>query len=308
MNRHLLVALTALVLSPQVALFGASVTTPTSAARVVASGTAVRLLARLATRPEHAAGYTRSAFLHWIDADGNGCDTRDEVLIQESRTPARIGPGCAISGTWRSAYDGKTTTRLASFDIDHVVALKEAWDSGAWAWSPVRRESYANDLGDSRTLRAVSAASNRSKGEKDPAQWLPPLVSFRCTYATEWIAVKTRWSLAVDSSEKAALRRILTGCPPRTVSVVLVPADTAPPAPSPSTQPMPGPSGTASPAPSPTPAIGGCDPNYAGYCVPIVDHDLDCSDIKHRVTVIGVDIHHFDGDGVGIGCESYPSG
>lgn len=191
---------------------------PATAATSV-SGTGLQLLARLPTAAEHPSGYARTLFVHWIDADRDGCDTRDEVLIAESRTTARIGSGCSVRGTWRSAYDGVTTTSASSFDIDHVVALKEAWDSGAWAWTLARRQAYANDLGDSRVLRAVSAASNRSKSDKDPAQWLPPLTSFRCTYATDWVVVKVRWRLKVDSVERASLRRILAACPARTVSV-----------------------------------------------------------------------------------------
>jgi hypothetical protein len=193
------------------------------AAVTTASGTALQLLARLKVAPEHPGGYSRSRFVHWTDADHDGCDTREEVLIQESRTPARIRAGCTVVGRWRSAYDGLTTTKPTTFDIDHLVALKEAWDSGAWAWTPARRQAYANDLGDSRTLRAVSAASNRAKGDRDPAQWLPPLVRFRCTYVTEWIVVKVRWSLKVDPAERSALRRVLASCPARPVKVIVLP-------------------------------------------------------------------------------------
>jgi len=274
------------------ALLAASNAAPSTAATTVI-GTAPQLLARLATTPEHPAGYVRTLFVHWIDADRDGCNTRNEVLIAESRTTPRIGTGCTVAGSWRSAYDGLTTTSPSSFDIDHVVPLKEAWDSGAWAWTSARRQGYANDLGDSRSLRAVSAASNRAKGDKDPAQWLPPLTSFRCTYATEWVVVKVRWRLSVDALERAALKRILVVCPVRAVTVAVLPAAAS------STSP--------SPTPAPTPAAGGaCDPNYAGFCVPVVAYDLDCSDIGHRVIVVGVDIHHFDGDHDGIGCESYP--
>ena len=194
-----------------------------AAAATPVRGTGLQLLARLATAPEHPRGYVRALFVHWIDADRDGCDTRDEVLIAESRTTPRIGSGCYVTGSWRSAYDGVTTTRASSFDIDHVVALKEAWDSGAWAWTSARRQAYANDLGDSRTLRAVSAASNRAKSDMDPAQWLPPLRSFRCTYATDWVAITVRWRLSVDTLERAALRRILAACPVRVVSLAIVP-------------------------------------------------------------------------------------
>jgi len=273
------------------ALLAASISAPVSAATTV-SGTGLQLLARLATAPEHPSGYARALFVHWIDADRDGCSTRNEVIITESRTTARIGAGCSEAGSWRSAYDGVTTTRASSFDIDHVVALKEAWDSGAWSWTPARRQAYANDLGDSRSLRAVSAASNRSKSDKDPAQWLPPLASFRCTYATDWVVIKVRWRLTADPLELAALRRVLSACPARTTTVAVEAAASSSPASGPS------------PAPAPT-SGGACDPNYAGYCVPIVTYDLDCIDIGHRVTVVGLDIHHFDGDGDGIGCESY---
>ena len=102
------------------------------------------------------------------------------------------------------------------------MALKEAWDSGAWAWTPSRRKAYANDLGDSRTLRAVSVASNAAKSDKDPAQWLPPLTGFRCTYAIWWVDIKVRWHLSVDPAERAALRNLLIHCsaPIQTVAAV----------------------------------------------------------------------------------------
>jgi hypothetical protein len=288
-----------------VAVLAASSGAPASAATKV-SGSASDLLAGLTTALEHPAGYVRTLFVHWIDADEDGCATRSEVLIAESRTTARVGGTCSVAGSWRSAYDGALTTAPSGFDIDHVVALKEAWDSGAWDWTPARRKSFANDLGDWRSLRAVTAASNRSKSDKDPGQWLPPLRSFHCTYATEWVVVKVRWTLQVDARERAALERILAGCPTRTVTVAVLPMP-PPPGPTPTpAAPTPVPSPIVSPTPTPTPTSGGaCDPNYSGYCVPIVSYDLDCGDIRHRVTVIGTDIHGFDGNSDGIGCESY---
>ncbi len=275
------------------AAVAASSGAPANAATTV-SGTGLKLLARLVTAPEHPAGYDRALFIHWIDADKDGCSTRAEVLITESRTTAKIGASCSVAGSWRSAYDGVTTTTASRFDIDHVLALKEAWDSGAWDWTSARRKSFANDLGDSRSLRAVSAASNRSKSDKDPAQWLPPLTTFRCTYAREWVVVKVRWTLSVDTLERAALKRILMACPAVTATVAVIPAATL-------ASPMP--TTTATPIPT---SGGACDPNYTGYCVPVVTYDLDCPDIGHRVTVVGVDIHRFDGNGDGVGCESYP--
>ncbi len=194
-----------------------------AAASTRVSGTALNLLGRLATRSEHGKGYSRSKFQLWIDADGDGCDTRDEVLIAELKKPVRIGSGCRIyGGRWYSAYDGKWTTNPSTFDIDHVVALKEAWDSGAWNWTKARRRAYANDLGSGRSLRAVTASSNRSKSDRDPAQWLPPRSSFRCTYATQWVATKVRWHLAVNAAERRALRNVLVSCPARKITVSIV--------------------------------------------------------------------------------------
>ncbi len=185
------------------------------------TSTALSLLAALPTAAEDGTGYDRALFVHWIDADGNGCDTRAEVLIAESTTPVTVDADCAISGgTWHSVYDGADTTDASTFDVDHVVPLAEAWGSGAWGWTAARRQGYANDLGDARSLRAVSASSNRSKGDSDPAEWLPPQADFGCTYASEWIVVKTRWGLSVDSAERTVLAGMLAVCPPDAVTVV----------------------------------------------------------------------------------------
>ena len=107
------------------------------------------------------------------------------------------------------------TSTPRSFDIDHLVPLKEAWDSGAWRWGADERTAYANDLDYVSALIAVSASSNRSKGDQDPAEWMPPRAEDSCAYATGWIGVKYRWRLAVDAQEKRALQGILRNCPPR---------------------------------------------------------------------------------------------
>jgi hypothetical protein len=107
---------------------------------------------------------------------------------------------------WHSGYDGVITTDACTVEIDHLVALKEAWDSGAHGWTANRRRAFANDLGDPRSLRAVSARSNRSKSDRDPAEWLPPKGSFHCASATQWVVVKVRWHLAADGAEEQALR------------------------------------------------------------------------------------------------------
>ena len=164
------------------------------------------VLATLLVAAEDRTGYDRSLFRHWIDADGDGCDAGREVLIQEALVAPTISAGCVLSGgEWSSAYDGFTFSNPSDLDVDHVVALAEAWDSGASGWDPARRESFANDLGVRWSLIAVSAWSNTSKSDKDPADWMPPLGSFRCSYLANWVAVKARWGLAVDSLEKSVI-------------------------------------------------------------------------------------------------------
>ncbi|NEA30662.1 HNH endonuclease family protein [Streptomyces sp. SID13031] len=181
---------------------------PAAAVNITASD----LLATLTVQVENGTGYDRALFPHWIDADSDTCDTREEILIAESTTTPSTGTGCKVnSGTWNSWYDGATWTNPSDVDIDHVVALKEAWDSGAHAWTTAKRQRYANDLGYAWSLDAVTDNVNQSKSDKDPAQWLPPLTSVRCAYAIHWTAVKYRWKLSIDTTEKNALAAILTG-------------------------------------------------------------------------------------------------
>jgi hypothetical protein len=170
---------------------------------------AVVLLRALPSSPEHQGGYDRELFADWQDRDGDGCDTRDEVLISEA--VAGTVQGCeVIGGRWVSLYDGSVVADASALDIDHVVALSEAWGSGAWRWNPNRRARFANDLGYPLALIAVTAGTNRSKGDQDPAEWVPS--TGRCRFAKAWIGVKFRWRLAVDTRERAALQQLLRGC------------------------------------------------------------------------------------------------
>ncbi|GGT45056.1 hypothetical protein GCM10010254_75090 [Streptomyces chromofuscus] len=109
-------------------------------------------------------------------------------------------------------------TSAAGLDIDHMVPLAEAWDSGASAWTPQRREAYANDQGAEQSLVAVTARSNRSKADQDPAEWLPPAADVHCQYLAEWVGAKLRWALAADDVEMAALESAASGCPHQTVT------------------------------------------------------------------------------------------
>ena len=184
----------------------------------VAGAETLRLRAAVRSLPqadETPDGYDRDLFKHWIDADGDCQDTREEVLIAESRVPL---DGCTVTeGEWFSPYDRVTWTASSDVDIDHLVPLKEAWDSGARAWGDHRRERYANDLGDPRSLVAVTDNVNQSKGDRDVAEWLPTFGV--CGYVRHWTAVKLRWGLTVDGPERAELVRLAGSCPNRMVHV-----------------------------------------------------------------------------------------
>lgn len=199
----------AFAVSGLVLLVAFSVAMPSSHA--ASRQNAERVLNSLPVSVERDSGYDRDLFAHWSDLDGDGCDTREEVLMDE-RKAGQVSGCRVIGGRWVSLYDARSTQDSSSFDIDHFVPLKEAWVSGAWRWNASTRERFANDLGYAGSLIAVSASSNRSKSDRDPAEWLPERK--KCRYAKTWIAVKYRWRLAVDSTEKSALRRILQGCSP----------------------------------------------------------------------------------------------
>ncbi|WP_159945357.1 MULTISPECIES: HNH endonuclease family protein [unclassified Nocardiopsis] len=160
---------------------------------------------------EDPGGYDRALFPHWDSGVQDNCTTRQVVLLRDGEGVETDEDCQPVSGSWYSAYDGETLTDAQDIDIDHMVALKEGWRSGAHAWTTDKRQLFANDL-DSSQLWAVSASSNRSKGDSDPAEWLPPLESVHCDYVVSWIEVKHVWDLTVDPDEEAALREVLSGC------------------------------------------------------------------------------------------------
>ncbi|MFE6892019.1 HNH endonuclease family protein [Streptomyces sp. NPDC057694] len=171
---------------------------------------------------EQRTGYQRTSFKHWIDANKDGCNTRAEVLKREAFITPHITGRCTITaGEWYSAYDNTYLDDAGKLDIDHLVPLAEAWDSGAGTWTAAEREAYANDIGDDRSLIAVSAKTNRSKADQDPATWLPPFAGDRCQYVTDWVATKMRWQLAIDPAEKAELLDDLAQCPNKPVKITL---------------------------------------------------------------------------------------
>jgi hypothetical protein len=164
-------------------------------------------------RPTPDSGYRRDDWPTWADLDGDGCDTRAEVLMASSRTPAQVDPhGCTVvAGVWTSAYDGAVTPRASDLDIDHVVPLENAHDSGGWRWTPEQRRQFANDPSN---LVAVLASSNRSKGSRGPEAWRPPDRSSWCVVASRWVAVKVAYGLTATTVERDALGDMLATCRP----------------------------------------------------------------------------------------------
>lgn len=205
-----------------------------------------KLLAKITIAPEADANtYSRSAYPHWASLGKSGCNTRVDVLIAEA---IRIKKqGCSIkSGLWKSAYDGKSFREPGKLDIDHFVPLGQAHRSGASKWNTATRKAYANDQGYAGSLIAVSAASNRSKSDQDPSEWMPSKKSYQCKYIGNWVAIKYRWSLTIDVDELSTVKKFLKKCGkksdvprPKVMPIVLVNDDGAE-----STPPAPDPSGT----------------------------------------------------------------
>ena len=150
--------------------------------------------------------YDRSDWPHWSQADeyagAEAFNVRHLILIRDSKVAADIRDQRVRSGWWISPYDGTASTNPRDFDIDHIVPLSEAHQSGGCEWSRDERKEYANDPAG---LLAVSSASNRSKGGDDPAEWLPAEADFVCDYLTLWIGIKIRSQLTIDAAEHDAI-------------------------------------------------------------------------------------------------------
>ena len=168
------------------------------------------------------AGYKREQFKHWVGT-GKGCDARKSVIISEAIKKPTVDSKCNIvGGEWLSIYDSVKVIDAKKLDVDHMVPLAEAWDSGAQAWDAKKREMYANDQLDPRHLIAVTGPSNRSKSDRDPAEWLPTNKTYTCEYLTNWVSVKVRWSLSVDKKEKDAIVAGLKPCKKTAFSITLI--------------------------------------------------------------------------------------
>ena len=165
-------------------------------------------------------GYTRAQFGQaWADVDRNGCDTRNDMLKRDLTNivyKVKTRDCVVLSGVLVDRYSGETINfvrgNVTSMEvqIDHVVALSNAWQTGAFKLTVLQRTALANDP---MNLFAVKGRLNSQKGDGDTATWLPPLKSFRCAYVAQQIAVKAKYSLWVTAPEKEAMARILTACP-----------------------------------------------------------------------------------------------
>ena len=155
-------------------------------------------------------GYSRDKLPHWITVSG-ACNTRETVLKRDGTSVVTDSSCAATSGRWFSPYDGATWTAASDVDIDHIVPLADAWRTGASGWTTAQRQAFANDLSDPQLI-AVTDNVNQAKGDQTPATWKPPLTSYWCTYAKMWTHVKARFSLTVNSAERAALTDMLNRC------------------------------------------------------------------------------------------------
>jgi hypothetical protein len=203
----ILAALTGLI------AFAGLFTGPTASAALptpVSAATARTYLASLTVATENRTGYDRDLFPTWITISGT-CNTREYVLKRDGSNVVTNSACTATSGSWYSPYDGATWTAASDLDIDHLVPLAEAWDSGASAWTTAQRQGFANDVTRPQLL-AVTDNVNQSKGDQDPATWMPSLTSYRCTYVRAWVQVKYYYDLSVDSAEKSALTSYLANC------------------------------------------------------------------------------------------------
>jgi hypothetical protein len=158
----------------------------------------------------HTTTYDRDLFPHWGTVSGT-CNTRETVLKRDG-TGVVVSSACAATaGRWFSPYDGATWSAASDVDIDHMVPLKNAWISGAWAWTTAKRQSFANDLTNPQLI-AVTDNVNQSKSDKSPDAWKPPVTGYHCTYARMWVKVKYVWKLTVTSAEKSAVTTMLNAC------------------------------------------------------------------------------------------------
>lgn len=183
-----------------------------------ASGQAAEALKRLRVAKPYRSGYERQVFgYRTTDNDGNGCDVREDVLSRDLQNVRyKYAGSCKVrSGLLHDPYTGlnihfmRGRKTSALVQIDHVVALQNAWESGAWKWNTAKRLKFGNDM---LNLLAVQGKANQEKGSASAAYWLPSNKSFRCDYVARQIAVKYKYGLSVTREEKESMAGILHNC------------------------------------------------------------------------------------------------
>ena len=159
--------------------------------------------------------YDRDDWKHWIDEDGDCQNARHEVLIDESLADVEFkdAKNCQVAlGRWYDPFTAETLTDATKLDVDHMVPLKNAHDSGGWAWNKKRKSDYANYMKYEDHLIAVTASANRKKGAKGPDGWKPSNKAHWCDYATDWIEIKVEWDLTATELEWTALEEMIGTC------------------------------------------------------------------------------------------------
>jgi hypothetical protein len=159
--------------------------------------------------------YDRDDWKHWIDEDKDCQNTRHEVLIEESSKAVtfKSDKQCQVAtGEWLAPFTGDTVTDGTKLDVDHMVPLKNAHDSGGWAWDKDKKAAYANEMGYADHLIAVTASANRKKGARGPEEWKPANKDYWCDYAIDWVQIKVEWELSATKSEWIALQEMLKTC------------------------------------------------------------------------------------------------
>ncbi|WP_426593954.1 GmrSD restriction endonuclease domain-containing protein [Cellulomonas sp. McL0617] len=241
-------------------------------------------------------GYDRDQFgPAWKDVDRNGCDTRNDILRRDL-TAIVLKPGtqdCVVAtGTLQDPYSGRAIAFVrgeetsSAVQIDHVVALSDAWQKGAQAWDLTRRETFGNDP---LNLLAVDGPLNTQKGDGDAATWLPPNKAFRCAYVARQVGVKYSYGLWVTAAERDAMVRVLSTCPnePLPTASTVPPPVVVEPVPA---APDPAPAAPAPATPAPDVYYKNCDAARAAGAAPVHRGDPGYAP-------------RLDGDGDGIGCE-----
>ena len=284
--------------------------------------------------PSEMPDYDRDDWDHWNDADGDCQDARQEALIDESSVAVTFTDNrmCKVaSGEWTDPYTGDVVEDPSKLDVDHMVPLANAHDSGGHAWDADRKAQYANSLNYPGHLIATTASANRSKGRRGPDGWRPPDQAYWCQYAIDWIVIKRDWGLTATEAESAALRVMLDTCERNvTLQTSEVEADRTTPTPAPTiatppttmptpsaatpppaqSTPIPAPTVPQSETPTPSPQTAPLDTKYDPD-----GPDRNCSDFDTWAVAQAFyeaaggpdsDPHGLDGNGDGVACESLP--